>query len=227
MDSAQNGRMNTTNWEALYQLRDSMTFSEEAAAEINAQAKSDVGDGQITWNQLCDTVAKYFPRFIDPEKAAGWNAVLHFIIGSEKWEYTLKIEDGKSTFESGLSGDPTAVTAMDAETFISTVMYTKKYSDGSLELTDDELEGVAGGKGASACGSDHAGASASGAGACGGAVTGAGACGAQACGGAVTGAGACGADACGAAFCGLVLTGVDACAADACGIDVIPGVPGI
>ncbi len=245
------GRLVTSNWDELLQLNETLTFNEEKLNQINEEAKSEMtADNVITWKEFVNTAAKYFPEFIDSEKAKDWNATMHFVIGASEekmGEFTLKVENGEATYTDGLEGEATSMTYMDAETFISTLAYTRKESTGDLQLSDTELEGIAGGKGASACGAAASVASACGADACGAALGGATACGAAACGGAACayaaggalacgaagcgaaagGVGACGADVCGYAFCGIVLTGADACGADACGIDVIPIIPGI
>lgn len=221
--AAQNGRLQTTNWDDLFKLRDVLSYDPEKVKKINDQAKAEMtADGVVTWKEFSDTVARYFPEFVDAEAAKGWDANMHFLISQDQWEYTLEIKDGEATYHQGLIGDPTSVTAMDTETFISTVLYTKQYDQGELELTDEELEGVAGGKGASACGAeacggDACGADASGTGACGGAACAAAACGGAACGGDACGAAACGGAACGAAGCGGAVCGGDACGGAACG----------
>ncbi len=168
-------------------------------------------DGKVTWAEIVRTAASYVPEFVNTEKAKDLDINMHFKIGGQEevmGSYTLTVKDGKASFSEGLHGEATSTTAMDSETFLSTLVYGRKEDAGELELSDADLEGIAGGKGG-----------------CGAAASGPSACAAQGCVAAATGVGACGGDICGYAACGIVLTGVDGCAVDACPIDVIPGVP--
>ncbi|PKK91089.1 MAG: hypothetical protein CVV64_04785 [Candidatus Wallbacteria bacterium HGW-Wallbacteria-1] len=166
------------------------------------------------------------PRYYAPEKAKGWIANLLFKVEGVG-DYTLKVDGHKATIEKGDQGVHTCTVKTDVTTLAMQLALVRiedvKEDD---ELTDSDLEMVAGGKGggcgaeasgASACGSDYSGAGACGAAACGGAACGAAACGAAACGGDACGAAGCAGAACGGAACGGAACGGDACGAAGCG----------
>ena len=143
-DAAKAGLINTNNWDELLQLHEVSTFNAETLKTINTKSQAETtADDVIDWKEIVNTAARHFPEYIDSEKAKDWNAVMHFAIGvsEEKMgKFTLKIENGVASYTDGLSGEPTSETEMDAKTFISTITHTD-----DLELSDSELEGIAGG----------------------------------------------------------------------------------
>ena len=201
---------------------------------------------------------KIVPLLFLPNVAGDWESTMLFKLGEEAGQYTIKVADGACTVSKGDSGNATTTVESDYDDFrmilrhvvlrdshlVSPEQLEEWDEDVELdvELSDDQLEAVAGGKGggcgaeasaATACGSDFCGAAAGTAGACGAAACGgdasvASACGAAACGAAVGALGVCGADACAAAAgvataCGAA-AGVGACAGDVCGAAVGAGV---
>jgi hypothetical protein len=211
-------------------------------AEITPEDKQDV---------LFITLA---PKLFLPDQAYGWNAVLHFKIEGAG-DYTVSVCDNEVFVLKGLVGLATAVVSSSYEDWRKVMRYELLEDSGMVEnkqldswedeesmnreLSDDQLEAVAGGKGCSSeasggtvCGSDGCGAAAGGGSACGAAACGAAAgagtiCGADACGAAVCAAAACaaaaGVGACAGAACGAA-AGVGACAGDACGVAAGVGV---
>jgi hypothetical protein len=197
------------------------------------------------------------PRIYSPKSVGDWEGVLHFTITDRDARFTVAVDGEKAEVSRGLNGTPTAEISMDHETYRAVLRYTaledstmvsaEQLADwetqeelASSELSDDQLEAVAGGKGCgaeasaqTACGADSAGGSiavrtACGAAACGGAVGGYTACGADACGVAASIGTVCGAAACPAAAgvgtaCGAD-AGVGACAGNVCGAAVGAGV---
>ncbi|PKK88176.1 MAG: hypothetical protein CVV64_19930 [Candidatus Wallbacteria bacterium HGW-Wallbacteria-1] len=191
-------------------------------------------------------------RYYKPDNVPGWEAVFHFSV-KNAGEHTFRIKDGKASYSKGEPLDPTCTVQCDPTGLM--IQFVKLRADDlhsdSDELSDDDLEMVAGGKGggkkkkssfnvkkflnlcgAEATGSSGCGIDWGGAGGCGGdgcaiAIGGLGICGAAACGAATCAAdacaaAACGADACAGAACGLAL-GVGGCAGNACGVDIQGG----
>ncbi|MBF0310661.1 MAG: hypothetical protein HQL56_14150 [Magnetococcales bacterium] len=205
------------------------------------------------------TFLKLLPMCYAPSQAPDWEAVLDFEV-KEIGEYTIRVANDQVEVVPGLSDDPEATSvSMDYETYRAVLRFvaledsqllSQEQLDSwqsaeeamDVELSDDQLEAVAGGKSCGnhhdkgkpkdkdkkscgsqagkgqACGSDACGAAAGAGGACGGAR-----CGVAACAGDACGANACGADACAGAACG-VAGGSGACAGNACGVDLSSGV---
>lgn len=192
---------------------------------------------------------RLLPRCYSPQSLVDWQAVIHFTV-TDVASYTITTDGTKADVVAGLAGTPTATIEMDYETYRAVLRFeviedshlvtddqladwetTEEMLD--VELADEQLEAVAGGKGCSkeaakgsacskdGCGAAAGGGTACGAAACGAAACGAAACGADACGGAACAAAGCGGAACGAAggagsVCGGAVCGADACAAAAC-----------
>ncbi|WP_420548084.1 hypothetical protein [Curvivirga sp.] len=217
----------------------------ESADDIAPEKKSDL----LFLNIL--------PLCFVPQAAGDWDTTIHFKIGGAG-EYTINVANGETNITKGLSGDPSTVIESDYDDFrlitrhrvledstLVTDEQLEEWDDDielDMELSDDQLEAVAGGKGGScgaeaaagtACGADACGAAAGAGNACGAAACAAdagvgNACGAAACGAAVGVGTVCGADACPAAAgvgtaCGAA-AGVGACAGDVCGAAVGAGV---
>ncbi|RVU33968.1 hypothetical protein EOI86_22855 [Hwanghaeella grinnelliae] len=197
---------------------------------------------------------KVLPMLFLPNVAGDWESTILFKLG-EAGEFTLKVADGACRVVKGDSGDANTTVESEYEDFRMILRHVvlrdshlvdedtldewDEDVELDMELSDDQLEAIAGGKGggcgaeasaANACGSEYCGAAAGAGVACGGAACGveaaAGtACGAAACGAAAGAGGACGADACGAAagvgtVCGAAACAADASAGAACGAAV-------
>lgn len=197
------------------------------------------------------------PKVYRPSAVPGWTANLYFLIEGAG-DYTVAASPTGVSVAEGEVGEPTSKTVISMPSFQALLRWEAlegasqlddvrvvSDEDQSDELTDDQLELVAGGKKkkknscsaeatqAAACASDQCAAAAGGGTACGGALCDADAGGGAACGGAVCGLAACGGDACGADACGgdacagnvcaVALGPVGGCAAQACAADFAPG----
>ncbi len=216
----------------------------ESTEDVPAKAKTDL------------LFLKVLPMCFIPANAPEWETNIHFKIAGAG-DYTIAVANGETEITEGLNGEAESVIESDYEDFRlilrhivlrdSTLVAEEQLEEWDdeieldMELEDDQLEAVAGGKGscgaeaaaATACGADACGAAAGVANACGAAACGAdagayNACGAAACGAAVGYGTVCGADACAAAAgvgtaCGAA-AGVGACAGDVCGAAVGAGV---
>ena len=155
VQAVQSGRLLTDNWDELLQFSETLDYDEDKVARINAEGKTKMeADGKVTWAEIVRTAASYVPEFVNAEKAKDLDINMHFKIGGQEEvmeSYTLTVKDGKASFSEGLHGEATSTTAMDSETFLSTLVYGRKEDAGELELSDADLEGIAGGKGGS-CG---------------------------------------------------------------------------
>lgn len=198
-----------------------------------------------------------FPKTYQPSNAPGWNSTLYFNIAGAG-DYTVKVENGQVQVSDGKVGTPDGSLSTDASTFFAmmrfealndasqlkdvTVVYDEEASE---ELSDEQLELVAGGKGcgAEACGSEanagtlcgadagknvaevgsicgaDAGSTSAGAGQ----ISGAGACHGELNAGSICGADACFADICAGNLCGADAGIMAACAGNVCGADIAPG----
>lgn len=204
---------------------------------------------------------KVMPMLFLPNMAGDWESTVLFKLG-EAGEYTVKVADGACRVVKGDAGDIDTTVESDYDDFRMILRHVvlrdshlvdeeqlEEWDEDvelDVELSDDQLEAVAGGKGGkkpsgcgaeaaagTACGADFCGAAAGAGNACGGAACAADAavgtaCGAAACGAAVGAGGVCGADVCGAAAgvgtaCGAA-AGVGACAGDVCGAAIGAGV---
>ena len=231
-------RFQASNMQDLIQLEQAFDLLPELVDEVKQEVKKEVegkGEGEFTAKDEFDILFRFYPKFYKPEDAPGWNAVMHFKI-EEIGNYTLTVSDKTATTASGLEGEPTCVVETDATVLLALLFRERVQEaaneDADEELSDAQLEAVAGGKGSAcgaeacggdACGGAACGAAAGGGSACGGAACGADACGGAACGAAGCGAAACGGDACGAAACGGAACGAAACGGAACGADACGG----
>jgi len=198
---------------------------------------------------------KVLPMCFVPANAGDWETNIHFKVTGAA-DYTISVANGACAISEGLLGEPDTVIESEYDDFRlilrhivlrdSTLVSEDQLEEWDddieldMELEDDQLEAIAGGKGCgaeasagTACGADGCGAAAGAGVACGAAACGADAsagtaCGAAACGAAVGVGSVCGADACAAAAgvgtaCGAAI-GVGACAGDACGAALGAGV---
>ena len=220
---------------------------------VSGKVSPDKAQRLLTPKEKSDIVFKeLLPRVYRPGAAPGWTSDLYFNIEGAG-DYTVSVKPDGVRVAEGKVGDPDANVAMDAGTFAAVMRFEALDDSGQLdevnvvddegrseELSDDQLELVAGGKGetaaacgAEACGGDACagaacGAAAAGGGACAGAacatdVGGAGVCAGAACGAAAGGAGACAGDACGGAACGAAAGAGSGCGAAACGAAACAG----
>jgi hypothetical protein len=204
-----------SNREDLQNFQRAFDFSPEKLKKIQEKAIAESADklkqgDTLTIKNMSDAFFEYLPELMDLDKAKDWTANIHCKI-TNAGNYTMRIGGGKVTTQEGLVGEPTGTLMAD---FVTLGRMLNQLHDRveEGELSDLELESVAGGKGAAAVAK--------------------GACGSDICGGVACGAAGCGSVTCGAAACGAAACGVDACpanvcAADACGLNVIPGIPGI
>ncbi len=181
------------------------------------------------------------PKVYDTNAASGWTGDLYFNIEGAG-DYTVSVKPAGVTVEDGKQGAPTSETTVSMHSFASIMRWEilddadmvdniRIVSDEAVsdELSDDQLEMVAGGKGAcgaeagagQACGGDVCSVAAGAGSACGGAVCGGAVgvgtvCGGDACSQAVGVGTGCAAAACAAAACSAAACGADACGADAC-----------
>lgn len=205
----------------------------------------------VTPEQKSDLMfLEMLPLCFNPEVAGDWETVMHWQIEGAA-NYTIKVENGACEISKGLIGEADCLVETTYEHF-RTVVRHRALQDSTLvtdeqleewdnddvsldvELSDDQLEAIAGGKGSSACGAaacgtDVGAGTACGAAACGGALGVGTACGADACTAAACAGAACGAaaghySACAAAGCGAAVGGPGACAGDACGVAAGAGV---
>ena len=256
--AASDVHFDATNLEDLQTFRKAFYFDVDKCVALRKKVHEELG-GKV--KELKDSENKFqeaakfqtalsmklLPDFFDPERGKGWNAVIHFKV-DELGDYTLKIDGGKATSEEGAVGDPTCVVNTDMVSLgkqLTLIRMEDMVEREEDELSDTDLETVAGGKGGcgsesnagAACGADYTGEGgcagvACGAAGCAGAMCAADACGGAACGaaggiigvcgaaGCVAAAGAatgCVADACGGAICGAAACGGAVCGGDACG----------
>jgi hypothetical protein len=227
-----------TNTDDLLMFRKTFDFDPAIITEVRGRLSKQLKSGSPQSPDhkhdvkfQCDTTFRLLPEFFIPAKSHGWNAVLHFQIRNTG-DYSLIIHNGTARSEAGLVGTATCTINCDVQQLAHQLAFIR-FEDMSEddELSDRELEMVAGGKGGacgaevsdvSACGADYSGIAACGGAACGGAVCVADACGAAACGvagggGALCGEAACVAAACGGDASGLAAGGGTACGGAACG----------
>ncbi len=198
------------------------------------------------------------PKVFRADRAGGFIGSLYFVIEGAG-DYTVDVRPSGVNVTEGKAADVTSQTTISMPTFQAILRWEALEDSGQIdetrivtdeersdELSDDQLEMVAGGKGrgggggcgaegsaGTGCGGEGCGADAGAGSGCGGAacVTAAGAgsaCGADGCGAAAgvgTGcaAAACGGAACAAAACAADACGADACAGNACGAAASPG----
>ncbi|HEY3357767.1 MAG TPA: SDR family NAD(P)-dependent oxidoreductase [Polyangia bacterium] len=82
---------------------------------------------------------KYMPAGFVPEKAGGWNAVMHWEIAGAG-DFTITVADGQCTSAPGKAGTPTCVVKTDAPTFVGigegTVDGQQAYMQGKISATN-------------------------------------------------------------------------------------------
>jgi len=234
------GRLKTSDMKALMRFQQVFPLTPQKVMDYSERMRDAVAKkGAMTAKDKADLIFHQFlPEFYRSDRAKGWSAALHFKI-ADAGDYTVAVDDG-CVIHKGLKGKASAEIAMDVDTLAGVLKYgildqanqleAAGFVDApeeDVELADDMLDAVVGGRGGSShhnpCAAEAAvvspcGAEACGAAACGAEATGAGACGAEAC-----AAAACGAEACGAAACAAEATGGSACVADASGAAVCGG----
>ncbi len=231
------GRIKTSDLEDLRNFQRAFPFNPERVVEVFKElvTESKKYTGPPTDAQKVDIAfTKLLPRCYSPQSVGDWTGVIRFTV-TDMAAYTITVDGTKASVEAGTGPTPTSSIEMDYETYRSVMRFevledSHLVSDDVLldwesqeemadvELSDDQLEAVAGGKGeppppVQACAADACGAAA---------------CGADACAAAACGAAACGAAACAAAACPAAACGIDAGIGPdigACAINVIPCVP--
>lgn len=249
-EPVQSRHFDSTNLNELMMFRKAFDFESLDVNSVQGELKEafDEAEDKTPDNLLkiqVDFTFRMLPRFYKPDRAKGWNSVLRFEIDN-LGAYTIIIDGRNARAEKGSAGSPTCTVKTDV-TSLATQLALIRIEDVRLddELSDADLEMVAGGKAGAcgteisagtACGADYSGLGVAGGTACGGAAClaagGVGAaCGGDACGAAggaiagcvaaACGGAACGADigggsGCGAAACAAAVCGAAACLADAC-----------
>lgn len=230
-EPVQNRHFDASNLDDLMLFRKAFDFEALDVKEVQEQLKADFerAEDKSPDNLLklqVDFTFRMVSKYYDPSRAKGWKATMLFKIDNIG-DYTVVIDGQTAKVTKGTTPAPTCIVKTDV-TSLATQLALIRIEDTREddELSDADLEMVAGGKGggcgaeasgASACGADYSGAGACGAAACGGAACGAAACGAAACGGDACGAAGCAGAACGGAACGGAACGGDACGGAACG----------
>ncbi|MCA9563774.1 MAG: MaoC family dehydratase N-terminal domain-containing protein, partial [Myxococcales bacterium] len=106
----------------------------KATAEAGGGSGSSGGDAPQSKEALVGTIFERMPEAFLPEKAAGWNANLRFVVG-DAGTYTLAIEKGSCKSMSGAHGSPSCtITFASADVLIGMV-------DGSLKAEKAFMEG--------------------------------------------------------------------------------------
>ncbi len=229
MRAISEGRLRVSNLEELRRMEESIAISPGKVEEINQRGEeiyADTGEGVKTSN----IIAFYIQALVDlMEPSPDWKTeFLITLINTDDnvlYNYRLRVADGEvsdfSATKQAISEEEAACEIVtDVGTFINLLRYMKSKALGEItdELSDQELELVAGGK--NNCGGEACAAEACGSDSCGGEACAADLCLAVGC-----GADSCGADGCAVAGCGANLCAADACSADACVVDVIPVIP--
>lgn len=237
------GRIKTSDLEDLRNFQRAFPFNPELVVEVFKElvTESKKHTEPPTDAQKVDIAfTKLLPRCYSPQSVGDWTGVIRFTV-TDVAAYTITVDGTKASVEAGTGPTPTTSIEMDYETYRAVLRFeviedSHLVSDDVLldwesqeemadvELSDDQLEAVAGGKGTSVdavakqvCAGDACGA-ASGVGT----ACGAAACGADACAAAAGIGTACGAAACAGAagigtVCGVAAGAGSACAGDACG----------
>ena len=146
-----------SNMEDLIMFRKAFYFSPDKIASLEKEVKNKVS-GESEENALkskADLTFNVLPEFYDKDKVKDWNANLQFKIDNIG-DYTLEVKDGKAVTKKGLHGTPTCVISADIFSLNQQLALLKmEASKSNDELSDVELEAVAGGKricGGEACG---------------------------------------------------------------------------
>jgi hypothetical protein len=240
---AQNQHFNSDNVEDLMMFRKAFDFENLDREKVQKDLKEAFEKVQDKTQEnlikvQTDFTFKTITSYYKPEAAPGWAARMIFHVDGVG-DYSIIIKNDKAEYIKGLIDNPTCNVFTDVGT-LATQLCIIRLEDvrEDDELTDDDLEMVAGGKGGgcgaeasgpAVCGQDYTGVGGCVAAACGGAACGGAVCAYDACGGAACGAAgcelaacggaACPADACAGAACGVAV-GVGGCLGNACGVDV-------
>lgn len=253
------GQLKTSNLDNLRRFETTFPLAPQVileTAQDKRQGYIDRGSLPTSEEKMDILFLEVMPKIFKKRYVQDWDATFHFEI-EEAGQYTVEIKEGELTTTKGHIGEATTTVSAHEEVWRKIMRFemledSNVFGDQLLEgwqdeesidteLSDDQLEAIAGGKGGgcgaaasavTACGADACGAAAGVATACGAAACAAAAgaytaCGGQACGAAVGYGAACGADACAAAACAGdvcgAAVGAGVCAGNVCGIDVLGG----
>ena len=138
------------NIQDLMQLEQAFRLTEERVLRVRGKMEQDLEglEGPATVDEL-DALFRHYPEFMVEGSAPGWSAVFHFKI-AEVGAWTLSVRGGVATTAKGLEGEPTCVVETDAELLVALLLHEQKQTaeteEEDEELSDAQLETVAGGK---------------------------------------------------------------------------------
>lgn len=142
--------LKVTNMDDLIWFHKAFSFSKSKLEQLRAEVPPrDAPVDKAGWMMFhLSSSMLNLPRFFDPLKGSGWKGTLHFKT-DEGGEYTLRISEGMAEAAEGLSGSPTCEISASAWAILSLLqgLRTGDMAENNGELSDDELESVAGGKG--------------------------------------------------------------------------------
>ena len=231
------GDIKATNLEELQRFDRVFPFDPQKIKVFSRKFQGALAGRELSAQDRADLMfLRFLPAFYTPDRVPGWAARLHFRI-PETGDYTLELDGRTCRAAKGLVGTASAEFTMSLE-ILAGILRHEILEDANqlkqagineeadVELSDDMLDKVVGGRGACAaeasldneCAADVCGVAAGADTDCGAAV-----CDVAACAGA-----ACGADACAGAACmadagGIGICGIDVCGGAACGGDVCVG----
>ncbi len=141
------GKIKATNLNDMMRFQPAFPFKADKVAQIMDKLKARFAAAgpaaaparEITAKDKLDAIFDHLPEFFVAEKAAGWNATVHFKVAGAA-DYTLVIADGTCSTASGLEGTPTCVVSTDAETFggmaEQKVNPAKAFMEGKIKATN-------------------------------------------------------------------------------------------
>ncbi|MEZ6183552.1 MAG: SCP2 sterol-binding domain-containing protein [Planctomycetota bacterium] len=89
--------------------------------------------------QVIGAAFRLMPQVFVPERAKGWNAVIHFDI-TDGTPYTVSVQDGACSTQEGKHGDATCVVTVDQQTYADVVQGKQKPEQAFMAGEDQGVE---------------------------------------------------------------------------------------
>lgn len=88
-----------------------------------------------------EAILRSLPGRLRPERLDGWGGIFHFVVvGADKPDWTVIVEDGTCRVDEGLHGEPACVVKMGEKTFLGIETGTKNpvfaFVKGKIRVTN-------------------------------------------------------------------------------------------